>query len=325
MDIGFLLVVLLGLIFDYTNGFHDAANVVSTLIATRVLTALKAVILAALANLLGALLSSSVALTVAAGLVSPEALSNLAFLSYGLLGAISWNILTWYFGIPSSSSAALIGGVVGVSFFAFGAEVVLWKSLIFKVFIPMILAPIFGFLVSFILVRFSKPKKKKTSFKGLQLFSSLLVALSHGMNDAQKSMGIITLALVVGKNVGGICVPLWVILSCALVMALGTLSGGMRIIRTVGYKITFLDLHQGSMAQFATASVLLSGSYLGMPLSSTHIIVGAVTGSGAAKKKASVRWSLIRKVLYMWVISVPMSAIFAILFSLLGKFFFSSL
>ncbi|MBI3236784.1 MAG: inorganic phosphate transporter, partial [Chlamydiales bacterium] len=296
-DIIFLL-VLLGLVFDYTNGFHDAANVVSTVIATRVLTPLTAIIMAGVLNMVGATQISGVAQTIATGLVDPSYSSQTMVLS-ALIGAILWNIFTWYLGIPSSSSYALIGGLLGSVWISGGKGMILWNGVAFKVLIPMVLSPLAGFLLGYLLHRGLRMYLKASRisihskiFARLQIFSAGLVAISHGLNDAQKSMGIITLGLFAGGYLNSVQIPLWVILACAITIGLGTLSGGLRIIRTVGFQITKLEPFQGFIAEASASCVILSASFLGMPVSSTQMIVGGVTGVGAAKGFSKVRWSL---------------------------------
>jgi PiT family inorganic phosphate transporter len=241
-----ILIVVLGLIFDYTNGFHDAANVVATPIATKVVTPLVAIISATIFNFIGATQVSGVAQTITTGLVDAADASQAMVLA-AVVGAIFWNFLTWYFGIPSSSSYALVGGLVGAAFVHGGPGIVIWKSLLFKVVIPMVLSPIIGFLVAFLLMRLLLRLKtgERKIFKHLQLVTASCLALTHGLNDAQKSMGIITLGLLAAGVVTTSHIPLWVIGSCAVMMALGTATGGFRIIKTMGFEITELKPIQG--------------------------------------------------------------------------------
>ncbi len=306
-----ILIVVLGLLFDYTNGFHDAANVVSTVIATKVLAPLTAIVMAAFLNTLGATQISGVAKTITTGLVNLHSAAEITVLC-ALIGAIFWNFLTWYFGIPSSSSYALVGGLVGASWVHEGIGVILWGGLLYKVIIPMILSPIAGFLLGFAalkglnaLMRLRFFKHKQGMFAHLQVASAGLVALSHGLNDAQKSMGIITLGLYAGGLIAAPHIPLWVIASCAIVMGLGTASGGVRIIRTVGFEITKLRPLQGFAAETSASCVILTASFLGMPISSTHMIVGSVTGVGMAQGAAKVRWSTGKKMVAAWVLTLP--------------------
>ncbi len=314
-----ILIIILGLLFDYTNGFHDAANVVSTVIATRVLAPLSAIVLASFLNMLGATQISGVAKTITTGLVELPSTTQITVLC-ALSGAIVWNFLTWYFGIPSSSSYALIGGLVGASWIHKGMEVILWGGLLNKVILPMIASPIVGFLLGFIvlkglnrLMRIQFFKKKEGMFAHLQIASASLVALSHGLNDAQKSMGVITMGLYAGGLLSSPTIPFWVIAACAIVMGLGTASGGFRIIRTVGYEITKLQPLQGFAAETSASCVILTASFLGMPISSTHMIVGSVTGVGVAKGMSKVRWSTGKKMVFAWILTLPGSALISAL------------
>lgn len=303
-------IVVLGLLFDYTNGFHDAANVVSTVIATRVLTAFKAIVLGAILNFIGATQISGVAQTITSGLVLPQSATQIMVLC-ALIGAIVWNFLTWYFGMPSSSSYALIGGLIGAAWIADGVHSVIWDGLLYKVVIPMILSPIAGFILAFLVIRglgvlMRRPyfRKREKIFNHLQIASASLVALSHGLNDAQKSMGIITLGLFAAGTIATPHIPIWVIAACAIMMGLGTASGGLRIIRTVGYEITKLRPMQGFAAETSASVVILTASFLGMPLSSTHMIVGSVTGVGAGGE-GKVKWATGRKMVLAWVMTLP--------------------
>jgi PiT family inorganic phosphate transporter len=313
-----VLVVLFGLLFDYTNGFHDAANVVSTVIATRVLAPLKAIILAASLNFLGATQISGVAETITTGLVNAQSASQVTVLC-ALIGAIFWNFLTWYFGIPSSSSYALVGGLIGASWIHEGIEVILWNGLLYKVVLPMLISPAVGFVLAFGLLKGFNAFVRKRSlnnheklFARLQIGSASLVALSHGLNDAQKSMGVITLGLYAGGFLSAPHIPLGVIGACAVVMGLGTASGGFRIIKTVGYEITRLRPLQGFVAESSASCVILAASFLGMPISSTHMIVGSVTGVGVAKGPSKVQWSVGKKMTLAWVLTLPGSALVAV-------------
>ncbi len=312
-----VFIVILGLLFDYTNGFHDAANVVSTVIATRVLAPATAIILASLLNMLGATQISGVAKTITSGLVDPKLATQIAILC-ALVGAIVWNFLTWYMGIPSSSSYALVGGLVGATWMAEGPTAVLWGGVLYKVVIPMILSPIAGFILGFlvmkVLARLLKSpalQKRKGIFAHLQVASASVVALAHGLNDAQKSMGIITLGLFAADLIVKPHIPLWVIGACAIVMGLGTATGGFRIIRTVGFGITKLEPFQGFAAETSASCVILTASFLGMPVSSTHMIVGSVTGVGTAKGLSKVRWSTAHKLIYAWILTLPGAALLA--------------
>jgi PiT family inorganic phosphate transporter len=283
-------------------------------IATRVLAPTVAIVLAATLNLIGATQISAVAHTITSGLIDPKAASQWVVLC-AIIGAISWNVFTWYFGIPSSSSYALIGGLIGSTWIASGFLSIFWKSVLFKVVIPMILSPIVGFFLGLIamgsVVKYEKDPKKKKLFSRLQIGSASLVALSHGLNDAQKSMGIIALGLFTAGWIPFPYIPFWVILCCAIMMGLGTATGGFRIIRTVGYEITSLHPVQGFAAESSASCVILAASFLGMPVSSTHMIVGSVTGVGAAKGMGHVRWKVGKKLVTAWIFTLPGSGLIA--------------
>ena len=321
-------IVLLGLVFDYTNGFHDAANVVSTVIATKVLKPLTAIVLAGVLNTVGATQVSAVAETITSGLVNSLAVTQITILC-AIIGAIVWNVITWYLGIPSSSSYALVGGLIGATWTSVGLSQVLWTGVFYKVILPMIFSPLIGYFLAYavmkllyLIERKSSYAKKERLFGHLQIGSASIVALSHGLNDAQKSMGLITLGLFASKLIPNQSVPLWVILACALTMGLGTASGGVRIIKTVGFSITKLKTIQGFAAEMSASCVILSASFLGMPISSTHMIVGSVTGVGAAKSSSSVRWGIMKKLSAAWVLTLPGSALIAALFTFFIRLFF---
>lgn len=311
MEILIILIVLLGLIFDYTNGFHDAANVVSTVIATRVLAPLSAIVMAGVLNFIGATQISGVAQTIATGLINAEHASQLLVLA-ALVGAIFWNLATWYFGIPSSSSYALIGGLLGSAWAHAGVHSILWHGVLVKMIIPMIASPLIGFALSFSLMkglywylRHRHDTHGQKAFRHLQIGSACFVALAHGLNDAQKSMGIITLGLFTGGFLATPEIPLWVILACAVVMGLGTASGGFRIIKTLAFSITKIEPVQGFAAESSASIVILVASFLGMPISTTHMITGSITGVGTAKSHKAVSWHVPRKLVYAWFLTLP--------------------
>ena len=304
-----IFTVFLGLLFDYTNGFHDAANVVSTVIATRVLAPLSAIVMAAVLNTIGATQISGVAQTIASDLVDSGAASQIVVLC-ALLAAILWNFATWYIGMPSSSSYALIGGLIGSAWMHAGTSAILWNGLIRKVIFPMIFSPFIGFGIGFLIMKIiylciKERSREHSIFRHLQIGSACFVALAHGMNDAQKSMGIITLGLVTAGYLSAPEIPLWVILSCALVMGLGTASGGLRIIQTMGFKITPLESAQGFAAECSASGVILAASFMGMPISSTHMIAGSITGVGTAKGVSAVQWSTPRKIIFALILTLP--------------------
>lgn len=311
MEIIIVAIVILGLIFDYTNGFHDAANVVSTVIATRVLAPLSAIVMAGVLNFIGATQISGVAKTISTGLVHAENTTQIVVLC-AVSAAIFWNLLTWYYGIPSSSSYALIGGLIGSAWAHLGVKTILWEGVLGKVVIPMFLSPVIGFLVGLSIMKLlfhiatKHPSVHDMNlFRHLQVGSACFVALSHGLNDAQKSMGIITLGLFAGGYLLTPEIPLWVILACALVMGLGTASGGFRIIKTMGFSITKITPIQGFAAEASASAVILAASFLGMPVSSTHVIAGGITGVGTAKGRSAVRWHVPKRLVLAWMLTLP--------------------
>ncbi len=317
MDMLLIVLILLGLLFDYTNGFHDAANVVSTVIATKVLRPLTAIVLAAVLNTLGATQISGVAKTISTGIVNIEN-ASLEMTVCALVGAIVWNLVTWYFGMPSSSSYALIGGMIGAAFSASGNQAILWKGVTAKVLIPMMVAPFVGLILAYLgmgLIHIISGKshnlKTVRLFGHLQIGSASIIALSHGLNDAQKSMGIITLGLFAAGQISAPSIPFWVIALCAIVMGLGTATGGLRIIKTLGFKITPLATPQGFTAELSSSVVILAASFLGMPLSSTQIITGSVAGVGAAKGLDNVRWGIAGRIAWTWLFTLPGTALVA--------------
>lgn len=311
-----VIVIATALAFDFTNGFHDTGNAMATSIATRALTPRRAVLLSASLNMLGAFLSLAVAATIAKGIVD-AGLVTLDVVLAGLVGAIVWNLLTWVFGIPSSSSHALVGGMVGAVLVASGSGGVLWTGLVAKVLIPALLAPLVAIMVggvaTWLVVRITKDvpqEKNDRMFRWGQIGSASLVSLAHGTNDAQKSMGVILLALIASRAVpADSSVPLWVIISCALAMALGTYTGGWRVIRTLGKGLVELEPRQGMAAESSSAAVILLSSHFGYSLSTTHVATGSILGSGVGKKGASVRWHIARRMFIAWLITVPSAAL----------------
>ena len=312
-DLILVIVVATALTFDFTNGFHDTANVVATSISTRAVPPRLAVLFAAILNFVGAFISLEVAATVAKGIVEADAITPTIVFA-GLIGAISWNLITWYFGLPSSSSHALIGGVVGATLVAAGADAILGDGLVSKVFIPALIAPVLAFAVAglAILVAYRgvgrlRPGPVSRGFRLGQLMSGGLLALAHGTNDAQKTMGVITLALIANGNIAAddFHVPAWVVITSATAIALGTYSGGWRIIRTMGSRIIKMDSAQGFSAQTSGAAVILAASHFGYPLSTTQVISGAVMGSGAAKRLSAVRWGVAGNIVLAWVLTIP--------------------
>ena len=314
-DVILVIVVGTALAFDFTNGFHDTANVVATTISTRAMPPRIAVGYAAALNFAGAFISLAVAATIAQDVVSSDAITPTVVFA-GLIGAISWNLITWYFGLPSSSSHALIGGVVGSAFAAAGADAVLGDGVLGKVLIPAVVAPVLAFVVGAIAIAASygvvgrlRPGPVGRGYRLGQVVSGGLLALAHGTNDAQKTMGVITLALVTNGNLAeGSDPPTWVIISAATAIALGTYSGGWRIIRTMGTRIIKMDTAQGFSAQGAGAAVILASSHYGFPLSTTHVISGGVMGAGAGKRLSAVRWGVAGNIVAAWLLTLPAAA-----------------
>jgi PiT family inorganic phosphate transporter len=316
-DLILIIVVAAALAFDFTNGFHDTANAVATSVSTYALSPKIAVLLASILNFVGAFISLKVAATVGSGIVESGAATTTVVFA-GLVGAISWNLITWWFGLPSSSSHALIGGLVGATLAAAGTSGVDFQGLIDKVIVPGLVAPVlaFGVAGAAILIAYGicgrlRPGPVNRGFRLGQLVSGSMFSLAHGTNDAQKTMGIITLALVAHGNLPatGFDVPVWVIVSSATAISLGTYSGGWRIIKTMGSKIIKMDPAQGFSAQGAGAAVILTASHLGYPLSTTHVSTGGIMGAGAAKRLSAVRWGLASNIAIAWVLTLPAAAI----------------
>lgn len=334
MDPALLLliaIVLLALAFDYINGFHDAANAIATVVATKVLSPRAAVTLGAAANFAGALMSTHVAATISKGLVHEENISMIVVIC-ALIGGIVWNLLTWWWGLPSSSSHALIGSLLGATFFASasGGEHIQWGKVMAKVVVPMFTSPVMGFILGATimagltwLVYKVHLQRINWVFGKLQIVSALAMALSHGNNDAQKSMGIIFLALITYSQLpgtempawvfqeGGDVPPLWVIISCATMMALGTLSGGWKIIHTLGNKMIKLQPIHGFAAETTASTIILGASQLGIPLSTTHVITTSIMGVGATKRLSAVKWGVVGNIIGAWLLTIPMTFLFS--------------
>jgi PiT family inorganic phosphate transporter len=317
-DIILVIVIFTALAFDLTNGFHDTANVVATAISTRALPARTAISAASLLNFAGAFISLKVADTVGKGFVDTHAVTTTVVFA-GLVGAIAWNIITWYFGLPSSSSHALIGGLDGSTAVAAGLHAVDGGGLLGNLIVPALAAPLIAFLTAGIsilvvyrIVGRLRPGPTNRGFRLGQLASSGLLALSHGTNDAQKTMGVITLALVAHGNISASAfhVPTWVVIASATAISVGTFSGGWRIIRTLGTRIVKMDPAQGFAAQGAGAAVILAASSVGYPLSTTHVISGGIMGAGAGKRLSAVRWGVAGNIVTGWVLTLPAAALF---------------
>jgi PiT family inorganic phosphate transporter len=309
-----ILVIVIALVFDYTNGFHDAANAIATSVSTRALTPRVALIMAAVMNLIGALLGVEVAKTVSEVITPPTGLHGLTVVAAGVMGAITWNLITWYFGLPSSSSHALIGGVVGAGLAS--ASSVSWSTVAEKVAIPMVLSPVAGFCLAYTVMvailwifRRAHPAKVGRRFRIAQSLSAASMALGHGLQDAQKTMGIIVLALVTTGHSDGQSVDLWVILACATALALGTYAGGWRIMRTLGRRVIELDPPKGFAAEATASMVLYATAFLWhAPISTTHTITSAIMGVGATKRLSAVRWGVAGNIVGAWVLTMPMAA-----------------
>src|SRR3990170_749014 len=312
-DLTLVAVVIVALFFDFTNGFHDTANAIATSVSTRALSPRTAVLIAAILNFLGAFVSFAVAATIAKGIVNPEVVT-LSVILAGLVGAITWNLVTWFLGLPSSSSHALIGGVGGAAIAAAGLDVVYWSGIWEKVVKPGILSPTIGFALAFALmiviiwlIRKRSPSKVNRVFRRGQIVSGSFVAFTHGTNDAQKTMGIIWLALVVSGSLSPDLdrPPIWVIVSAALAMALGTYVGGWRIIKTMGTRIAKIDPPQGFAAQTTCAGILWTTAHYGFPVSTTQTISGCVTGAGASRRFSAVRCGIAGNIVVAWILTLP--------------------
>jgi PiT family inorganic phosphate transporter len=319
-------VIVAAIIFDYINGFHDAANAIATVVSTGVLPVRTAVMIAGLLNFFGAVTGTAVAKTIASGFADPAIVTQGVVLA-ALVGACIWNIITWWYGIPSSSSHALIGGLAGAVVAKAGVSAFKWKALYQKVLVPLVASPTIGFVVAFILmilllwiVRHMRPGTVHRGSRRLQLLSACSMAFAHGSNDAQKSMGIITLALLAfvhdHPTTGlpgwflphGDKIPMWVLLACAAAIGLGTIAGGKRIIKTMGSKIIRIAPIQGFAAETAGALTILGASHLGVPVSTTHCINACIMGVGASKRVSAVRWGVASNIVIAWVLTIPLSA-----------------
>ena len=311
-----IAVVAIALIFEFINGFHDCANAIATVVSTKVLSPRHAVLFGASLEFIGALTGTHVAKTIGSGIVNSEMIT-LTVIFCALLAAVLWNLLTWYLGLPSSSSHALIGGLLGATIVKAGLSAVHFTTLIDKVIIPMFTSPLLGFCVGFSFMLFlirifnrANPQKVNKRFRKLQLFSSGLMALSHGSNDAQKTMGIITLALLAGGVLhkgpdGDFEIPLFVIIVCALMMAAGTMNGGWKIIKTMGHKIIKLKPIHGFAAETSAAGLILTASHFGIPLSTTHVISTAIMGVGSTFHAHAVKWRIVGNIVTAWVLTIP--------------------
>jgi inorganic phosphate transporter, PiT family len=315
-----IVVVVVALGFDYTNGFHDAANAIATSVSTRALAPRTALIMAAVMNLAGAFLGTSVASTVGSGIIeAPVGTPGLVVVLAALIGAIVWNLVTWYVGMPSSSSHALIGGLVGAGLASAGT--VKWSGVVDKVIIPMVVSPVVGFVLAGLVMlallwifRHGRPTKLTRGFRHAQTVSAAAMALGHGLQDAQKTMGVIVLALVVGGYHQGFAIPWWVILLSAGALSAGTYSGGWRIMRTLGRRIIDLDPPRGFAAEATASAVLYTTAFVfAAPISTTQTITASILGVGATKRLSAVRWGVAGNIVIAWVLTIPMAAVVAAL------------
>src|SRR5215210_4242007 len=316
-DVLLVVVIAVALGFDFTNGFHDTANAVATSVSTRALTPRMAVLIASVANLAGAFVTTAVAKTVGKDIVASDLINTKTVLA-GLLGAIAWNLLTWWFGLSSSSSHALIGGLVGAALAQSGSEGVLWHGLAHKVVIPALVAPLLAFTAAALLLLaiywiFSWITRgvANRGFRLGQLVSGTFVAFTHGANDAQKTMGVIALALVANGNLKEFEIPTWVKIAAGLAIALGTYVGGWRIMRTLGQRLYKMEPESGFAAQAAAGATIYAATKYGYPLSTTHVISGGVLGAGATQRLSAVRWGVAGNIVVAWVLTIPAAGLVA--------------
>jgi len=316
-----LVVLALAVLFDYINGFHDTANAIATSVSTRALKPEHAILMSATANFVGALTGTAVAKTIASGLATtPDGAAGQTIVAAALVGAILWNLLTWRLGIPSSSSHALIGGLLGAVIASVGVEAIKLEGVRDKVLLPLVLSPVLGIAIGFALMvvllnvfRGAHPKRINERFRRLQVLSAAFMAFSHGSNDAQKTMGIMTLALFTAGVIPNQDIPLWVILLAASAISLGTAAGGWRIIRTMGQRVVKLDPVHGFAAETTAASIIFAASHFGMPVSTTHVISSAIMGVGASDRLSAVRWGVAGNIVIAWILTIPASALAAAL------------
>src|SRR6476661_7484380 len=311
-----LTVIVVALVFEYINGFHDTANSIATVVSTKVLTPRQAVVMAAGTNLLGALWGTAVAKTIASGLIETKLVTLTSdIIICALVGAIVWNLLTWWFGLPSSSSHALIGGLIGAALVQSGEAGVQWHDVVHSVLIPAVWAPAIAFGAAFLLLlaiywglQWLTPGVANRSFRHGQLLSGTWVAFTHGSNDAQKTMGVIALALYSNGSIDSFYIPTWVKVAAGVAIAAGTYAGGYRIMRTLGQRVFQMDAPAGFAAQLTAGAVIWGSTKAGYPLSTTHVVSGAVMGSGATKRLSAVRWGVAGNILVAWVLTIPAAA-----------------
>ena len=314
-----ILVVLLAIAFDYVNGFHDTANAIATSVATRALAPRTAILMAAAFNFIGGFAGTAVAKTIGSGLID-EHTTTQTIIASALIGAIAWNLITWQQGVPSSSSIALVGGLLGATLIAAGAGALNINGVVNKILIPMVTSPLAGFAIAFGLMismywifRSSKRKPMARRFRRLQVFSAAFMAFAHGSNDAQKTMGVITLALFSAGVIKDFTVPIWVIAVSATALSLGTAVGGWRIMKTMGQRVAKLEPVHGFAAETTAASILLVTAHFGIPVSTTQVISGAIMGVGASQGARAVRWGVARRILVAWVVTLPAAGTLAAL------------
>jgi PiT family inorganic phosphate transporter len=323
--VGLVIFIVVALGFDYTNGFHDAANAIATTVSTRALTPRVALVLAAVMNLVGAHLSTAVANTVGGIITPPAGGQGLVLVAAGVVGAIAWNLITWWFGLPSSSSHALIGGLVGAALA--GGAAIQWHAIRSKVIVPMVISPVVGGLIGFVfmllllwLFRRANPHRAKRGFRLGQIVAAAAMSLGHGLQDAQKTMGVITLALLTTGHIRAFHVPAWVVVACALSLSAGTYAGGYRIMRTLGRRVFKVDNTAGFAAQTVASSVLYLTSHWGLPVSTTHVVTGSLTGVGATRNLSAVRWNVAGGIVVAWVVTLPAAALVgALVYAVLGS------
>lgn len=320
-----VVIVILAVSFDFINGFHDSANAIATSVSTRVLTMRQAILMSAALNLVGAFINVKVAGTIGSGLINPGNISQNIVIA-ALVGAIIWNLITWYFGIPSSSSHALIGGLIGAAITCNKGDfsVVYWVNFLWKIVLWLFMSPLIGFIMGYIIMHLlnvclksSKPSTVTRVFSKAQIFSAALMAFNHGGNDAQKSMGIIAMALLSGGLITHFYIPFWVKLCCAAAMALGTSTGGYRIIKTMGINMAKLAPVNGFAAETGAAAVIFTATMFDAPVSTTHIISTSIMGVAASKRLSSVRWALAKNIVWAWVLTIPVCAVISSLVSLI--------
>lgn len=311
-----VLVILAALAFDYINGFHDTANAIATCVSTRALTVKSAIFMAAILNFAGAMISTKVAATIGKGIVDKDNVTQMVVLA-GILGAIIWDLITWYYGLPSSSSHAIIGGLMGGVMAHAGVAALHWTGLK-KIILALIISPVVGTLIGFIFMviiywtfRNKAPSGLNKGFRRLQIVSAAFMAFSHGTADAQKSMGVITMALLSYGLIPSFDVPTWVKIACAVAMGIGTAAGGWRIIKTVGHDFVKLQPVHGFCVETASAGVILGAASIGMPVSTTHVITSTILGVGLSKRISAVNWTVAQRILVAWVLTIPASAIMA--------------